>query len=107
MVFNNKLRFQPKIQLGNEYLPVVTHTKFLGVLIDNRLTWNEHATKLLLKLKSRVGMLGKSTNLLGNYAQKILYKSKIHSNLSYGLVEWGNMITKHDLNKLSKVQDNV
>ena len=50
--------------LNKILIPRVGSTKFLGLWIDDKLTWHVHVGKLLLKLKRRLGMLYKSKNLL-------------------------------------------
>ena len=50
--------------LNKILIPRVGSTKFLGLWIDDKLAWHVHVEKLLLKLKSRLGMLYKSKNLL-------------------------------------------
>ena len=38
------------ISIGSEKIPQVPNTKFLGIWIDQALSWNEHISKLILKL---------------------------------------------------------
>ena len=67
--------------LNNVVIPRVSYTKFLGLWIDDKLTWHVHVEKLLLKLKSQLGMLYKSKNLLAMSSKQILYFGQIYSNL--------------------------
>ena len=93
------------IEIGNHKLKAATSTKFLGLWIDNKLKWREHVQKLLTKLQSKKALLQRSKNLLTAHARRILYFAQIQSNLSYGLLIWGSMITKEDFNKLEKMQN--
>ena len=52
----------PKI--NNVCLPMVKSTKFLGVWVDSSLHWNEHLSKLILKLKRNLNLLRVSKKLL-------------------------------------------
>ena len=61
--------------------------------------------KLLLKLQSRKSLLMRGKNLLTTQAKKILYFAQIQSNLTYGLLIWGPMISSEELRKLEKLQD--
>ena len=45
-------------------IPEVDNAKFLGVTIDNQLTWIPRLNNLLKKLKSATGMLKHSRNKL-------------------------------------------
>ena len=49
-----------KISVNNICLPDVTHTKFLGIWLDRKLTWDYHMSRLFLKLKRNMRLL-KST----------------------------------------------
>ena len=43
--------------------------------------------------------------MLSQHALKVLYYTQIHSIIQYGIVIWGNMISKAQINKLQKVQN--
>ena len=93
------------ITIGGKRLQVATSSKFLGLWIDNKLKWTEHVCKLLLKLQTRKSLLMRGKRLLTIHAKKILYFAQIQSNLTYGLLIWGPMISNEELKKLSKLQD--
>ena len=44
------------LKIDSTPIPEVTSTKFLGVTIDNRLSWKQHINDLHKKLKSVAGM---------------------------------------------------
>ena len=86
-------------------VPEVKETKFLGIWIDNRLSWNVHLSKLFVKLKRNLNLLRVSKHTLNIHAKKCLYYAQIFSHLSYGLTVWGNMIPNCSLTKLQKIQN--
>ena len=92
-------------RLGDENIPQVKSTKFLGIWIDDALSWNEHVTKTILKLKSRLNLLQVGKNFLSKHALRILYFAQIHSVLAYGIAMWGSLISQGNLNKLQKIQN--
>ena len=94
-----------KIKIGDYEIAREKFTKFLGVWIDSELNWNEHISRLTLKLKSRLGLLRCSKNFLNPQCMKVLYYAQVHSNLSYCLSMWGNMITTTQLKKIVKIQN--
>ena len=94
-----------KITIGGHEIAIEKVTKFLGVWIDSDLNWNEHVNKLVLKLKSRLCLLRCSKNFLNPHCMKILYYAQLHSNLSYCLSMWGNMINQTQKNKIRKIQN--
>ena len=102
---NNGHTTMNKIKTGDYEIARERFTKFLGVWIDSELNWNEHTSRLILKLKSRLGLLRCSKNFLNPQCMKVLYYAQVHSNLSYCLSMWGNMITKTQIKKIMKIQD--
>ena len=93
------------IKLGKEQIPQVKSTKFLGMWIDDALTWNEHVTKTILKLQSRLNLLKVGKNFLSKHALRVLYFAQLHSVLAYGIVMWGSLTSQENLNKLQKIQN--
>jgi hypothetical protein len=63
-------------------------TKFLGILIDENLTWNYHINNISSKICKSIGILYKSRDMLNNHLMKQFYYSFIHSYLSYGNIAW-------------------
>ena len=94
-----------KIVIDNIPLPVVTKIKFLGIWIDNHLTWQPHFDQLCLKIIRKTTLLRLSKSHLRTNTKKILYYAHIYSHLAYGITTWGNMIKKEHLNKLQKLQN--
>ena len=85
-------------------VPRVNHAKFLGTWLDDKLNWDIHVSKLVLKLKCGLGMLRRSNNLLSSLAKKLLYYGQIHSNLCYCLGVWGSMLSKKLCKQLLRMQ---
>ena len=61
-MFNNKKqpRTDVHIVLNGTNIEQVTHTKFLGVTIDENLTWREHVKMVETKLSKRIAVLYKT-----------------------------------------------
>ena len=99
----NKINKSPCLQaLG---LPIVDHTKFLGVLIDDSLKWHYHYSHVMLKIKRNSNMLKKGKNLLSIQAKRCLYFSHIYSHLSYCVSTWGPMLQQSQIKKLQQFQN--
>ena len=92
------------IKLGNTSIPQAKTTKFLGMWIDQDLTWNDHVNKLILKLKSRINLLRNGKNFLTTHALRLIYYAQIHSNMSYGISLWGSLLNQEMSLKLQKIQ---
>ena len=93
------------VNLLGSQIPCRSQTKFLGLTIDDKLNWDSHIKNIMLKIRSRIGLLRKGKNLLTRHAKKILYYAQIHSVLQYGLVVWGPLSSKGNLSKLQKIQN--
>ena len=93
-----------KLSLSGFEIPRVSYAKFLGTWLDDKLSWDTHVTKLLVKLKCGLGMLRRSKILLSSSAKRLLYLGQIHSNLCYCLGMLGSMLSKKALNKLTQLQ---
>ena len=96
---------QIRLTLNETLIPIMPHAKFLGLWVDENLNWKTHASKLELRIKTKICMLQRGRNMLTTQAKKILYFAQIHSLLTYGLVIWGNMISTTNRNRLQKLQD--
>ena len=86
-------------------IPQVSETKFLGVWIDERLTWKTHIGKLEGKLKRNLGLLKRSKNLLPISAKRIVYYAHIYSHLTYCILLWGSNLPNATLSKLQNIQN--
>ena len=79
-------------------------TKFLGVIIDDNLTWNDHVNAFYNKLLSNKRLLQNAKKLPLNVTLKHIYYAHIHSHLIYGLSIWGSMIMKKMKKILHQIQ---
>ena len=93
------------IEIDSVKVPLVNHTKFLGLWLDLKLQWNIHTNNLLVKLKRNFNMLKEGQSFLDKHTLEILYYAQIYSHLSYGISLWGNHATNHTLDKLQKIQN--
>ena len=68
----------------------VSQTKFLGVYIDNQLTWKKHIHYIAGKLFRGIDLVAKARQLLNSDALITLYYSFIHLYLCYCNHVWGS-----------------
>ena len=69
----------------------VSQTKFLGIIIDDRLSWKPHLTSLNMKLKSACGRIYRIKKCLPEYLHKQIYHSLFESHLSFAISVWGGV----------------
>ena len=94
------------LKIHDNILPKVTHTKFLGVIIDDRLTWDYHIKALTKKLSCCTGSLNQIIESIPKNLHKDLYHTLFESYLTYGISVWGGS-TKAKLLPLFKAQKKV
>ena len=73
---------------GNYKLQNVNSTKDLGVIIDNKLTFNEHILEKIKKAKCLLGLIKRNFKNLYEKTFILLYKSLVRSQLEYTSSVW-------------------
>ena len=64
--------------------------KFLGIILQTNLMWEEHVTYVAAKLYKNIFALRKLISSVSFNTAKTMYYGTIHSNLLYGIILWGN-----------------
>jgi hypothetical protein len=67
-----------------------TETRFLGLILDNTLSWKKHIEQVVGKMCSACYALWNIKSVVLQDTLKIIYFAHIHSLLSYGIIFWGN-----------------
>jgi hypothetical protein len=67
----------------------VTDTKFLGLIIDDTLTWKQHIDYVINKISRACNALRNIKYFIPPDTLKLIYFAHIHSILSYGIIFWG------------------
>ena len=65
-------------------------TKFLGVLIDENLSWKQHINDVSTKISKSIGILYKSRGIVKQPLLKPLYFSFIYYHLKYANIAWAS-----------------
>ena len=90
---NNNQPEVPPVKICDFEIKEVTTTKFLGVTIDNELSWVPQITSLAKKLRCCSGQLNHIKKYLPATLHKSLYHTLFESHLSYGITVWGGVST--------------
>jgi len=92
----------PVVRISDKILQRVTVSKFLGIILDEGLSFAPHINNLCKQISQSVGMLGRLSALMPRAARVLVYYSLIYSRLTYGIVVWGfGNVTQ--LNKLERL----
>ena len=67
----------------------VSEFNFLGLNINEHLTWSAHASKIGNKISSSIGIINKLKHFLPQHILKTMYSSLILSQLNYSILAWG------------------
>jgi len=99
----NQLNNDFKLSLNNTDIDHVNSFKFLGVTVDEHLTWKNHIDELAKKCSSSIGILYKVKQFLPESALLTLYNTLVLSHINYGINAWSSAATG-DKNRLHILQ---
>ena len=77
------------IKIDNHVLNKVNQIQFLGVIIDDKLTWKPHINQLCTKLSQITGVLYKIRNCITTDCLRLIYMSTAYPHLLYCSAIWG------------------
>lgn len=98
------LSFDPKILVEeDQVIDIVPQTKFLGLMVNSSLNWNDHVKYLSTKLSRSVFILRRFGKVCSIETLKTIYYSFFYSNLTYCIEIWG-YTTKTNINQLLAIQ---
>ena len=72
-----------KVLINDKEIERVGSIKFLGVLLDEHLSWEEHIRYTEKKIAKNIGLLYRAKPFLGKHSLLTLYYSYIHTYLNY------------------------
>jgi hypothetical protein len=96
------------LNLHGKNLKMLDEVKYLGVILDSKLTWNQHLQKTIRKTQTTFALVrrtcGKKWGLRPNMVQW-LYTRVIRPSILYGaLVWWPKVIQETTKTKLGRIQ---
>ena len=83
----------PSLIINDREIKRITSIKYLGVLIDEHLTWKEHIAVIENKVSKNLGLLHRARRVLDSTALKYVYFFFINSYLNYGNIVWASTST--------------
>ena len=92
------------ITIGGDKLEKVSSMKYLGVILDDLLTFDEHISDIYTKSSQKLGILRRSRDYLDANTSLTLYKSLVLPHLDYCDLVYMNT-TVQNLNRLQLIQN--
>ena len=86
--YGNSKKEEIKIKINHKEVEEKCSTKYLGTIIDNKLTWKPHIQYIKTKLSKSIGMISKIRYFTTDRILSDLYYSFIQSNINYNLLNW-------------------
>ena len=90
------------IYLLGEKLKPKSNTKYLGIIIDDKLSWKTHIDYVVTKASQGFGAIRKIKYLLPKNCLTSVYSSLFQCHLDYGNLVWGSPSNKQ-FSKLNKI----
>ena len=89
LISSRKVDRNIKLSINNRDLKQENYTKYLGVILDNKLNWKLHIKQLNINLSKGIGVLYKLRHLVPKQSLKSLYFSFIQYHVLHGILNWG------------------
>ena len=93
----------PTITFNNIEIKRESSVKFLGVIIDENITWNKHIELVENKISKNIGILYRASHYLDKKSLKSIYFSFIHNYVNYCNIAWAST-SRTKLDKILKKQ---
>ena len=88
----------------DKQLKRTTHIKFLGITLEENLTWSHHINEVVNKLKRLFHIFYNIRDYLTKENIKTIYYTMIYSRIKYGITTYGND-GSYKLNKIQVLQN--
>ena len=93
----------PDIRINNYKLKLHSHIKYLGILIDEVLSWNKQIDDICTKLARANGILSKLRHFVPKKTCVSVYFSLFYSHILYGCLVW-SCSTQSNIDQIIKIQ---
>ena len=92
------------IKYGEFELEQADNVKFLGIIIDSRLSWEKHIRFVTNKVRNSISSLYSMRKIISNNMKNSVYNAIVNSQLSYAISVWGGSADKDVLKPLFYLQ---
>ena len=98
MIFHHRQRNISNINLdlfiNNTKIEQVKEFNFLGIMLDECMSWDSHTNKIAGKISQIHGALSRLKKFVPSDILKMIYNALVQPHLNYGILLWGNNIKR-------------
>lgn len=94
----------PDLLMGTNVIERVDYFKYLGIVLDCTLSWDQHIKEVEQKASKMCGILRRVSSFIPRRALLMFYYAHIHSHFNYLIIAWGRAC-KSKLKKLQVLQN--
>ena len=105
-----KIEMPNKLRVGGQNIPYGTQAKYLGILLDSKLSWKPHMDRAITKAKQYIFMLCKGVSQRwgpGYTYMKWIYTAVIKPLITYACIVWAHPLKqttyKSSINKVGRL----
>ena len=100
MIFHKRRHLNPmQFSINDRDIDVVSHFNYLGIILDENISWKKHVAMITNKLSKISGVLHRLTYIYPQNILETIYKSLFIPHINYGLLLWGR-----NLDSVAKLQ---
>jgi hypothetical protein len=100
----NSKDYELKLNYQDNYGKSSSNTTFLGLIIDDSLSWKFHTDQMIFKLNTAWFVVRTIQSMMSQETLRKIYFAYVHSIMSYGIIFWGNLPYNE---KTFKIQEKV
>ena len=109
VIFKPKQRseeFDLNIEINGYKMIRTKEFTFLGVILDENLSWKSNISHIACTISKSVGLIGRPSPCLATFALKTLYYSLVYPYFQYCIIVWGSTYPTN-LNRLILLQKRI
>ena len=92
LITHKLIPYEPTIHFNNDIILRKTNVRYLGIVIDHRLSFYDQLCSIRQKLSQLTGLVYRLNQYLTYDAAKKYYYSCVYSVFTYGLAAWGGIL---------------
>ena len=103
LIYMNDIPYTSQhLTINDTEIERVNTFNFLGITLDENVTWKPHISILSNKISKYSGILNRLKHYLPLHIMRMLYCSLVNSHLLYGILIWG-----YECHRLEKIQKRI